>query len=89
MRQTMDVKTCRSCGAPIVWIRTRTGRPMPCDAKAVNYLTKPGGPDKIVTPAGDVISCEIVHSPAEATGWGYIPHWSTCNDPDKFRRRNK
>lgn len=24
--------------------------------------------------------------PAEATGWGYVPHWSTCNAPDKFRK---
>lgn len=39
-----------------------------------------------MTPAGDVISCEPVDNPAEATGWGYVPHWSTCNAPDKFRK---
>ena len=39
----MNIKTCKSCGAAIIWIRTRSGRSMPCDAKAVNYRTKPGG----------------------------------------------
>ena len=41
---------------------------------------------KLVTPAGDVISCEAVDDPAEAQGWGYTPHWSTCNAPDSFRK---
>lgn len=81
--------TCRSCGKRILWIRTRAGKSMPCDAKRVNYRIKPGGPAKVVTPGGDVISCELVTDPAEASGWGYVPHWSTCNAPDKFRRRTK
>jgi len=78
--------TCKSCGATIRWIRTRTGRSMPCDVAPRYYQTKPGGCAKVVTPAGDVISCELVKDPAEATGWGYIPHWSTCDAPDKFRK---
>ena len=69
----MNRSTCKSCGASIVWIRTRSGRSMPCDAKPVNYCTKPGGSTKLVTPAGDVISCEPVDDPAEATGWAMFP----------------
>mgnify|MGYP001025061655 FL=1 len=83
----MNIRTCKSCGKPILWIRTRSGRSMPCDALPVNYRTKPGGSTKLVTPAGDVISCEPVDDPAEATGWGYTPHWSTCDAPDKFRQK--
>lgn len=37
--------------------------------------------------AGAVISCEPVDDPAEATGWGHTPHWSTCDAPDKFRQK--
>lgn len=44
---------------------------------------------KLVTPAGDVISCEAVKDPAEAQSWGYTPHWSTCDAPDNFRGRAK
>lgn len=56
----MNTGTCKSCGKQILWIRTRTGRSMPCDTKPVNYRIKHGGDTKLVTPAGDVISCEAV-----------------------------
>lgn len=58
-----------------------------CGTRPVSYRIKPGGSTKLVTPAGDVISCETVDDPAEAQGWGYAPHWSTCNAPDSFRKR--
>ncbi len=85
----MGTCTCKSCGKPIQWIRTPSGRSMPCDTRPVNYRIKPGGSTKLVTPAGNVISCEPVDDPAEDQGWGYTPHWSTCDAPDSFRRRTK
>lgn len=88
-RKGVNTGTCKSCGKQILWIRTRTGRSMPCDTKPVNYRIKHGGDTKLVTPAGDVISCEAVKDPAEAQGWGYVPHWSTCDAPDKFKRRTR
>ena len=36
---------------------------MPCDAKPVNYRTKPGGSTKLVTPAGDDV-CQLPRIPA-------------------------
>ena len=84
----MNVTTCRSCGAPIVWIKTRAGKSMPCDAKPVNYRISPEGSTKLVTPAGDVVGCvEVVPYPADDTEMGYTPHWATCNAPDSFRKR--
>lgn len=85
----MNQGTCKSCGRPILWIKTRAGKSMPCDPKPINYRIKPGGGLKLVTPAGDVISCEAVKDPAEAQSWGYTPHWSTCDAPDNFRGRAK
>lgn len=61
----MNTGTCKSCGKQILWIRTRTGRSMPCDTKPVNYRIKHGGDTKLVTPAGDVISCEALMQVAE------------------------
>ena len=29
----MGTSTCKSCGKPIHWIRTRSGRSMPCDTR--------------------------------------------------------
>lgn len=83
----MSNETCKSCGRPILWIKTRAGKSMPCDAKQINYIIKPGGGTKLVTPAGDVISCEQAEDPAEAQGWGYAPHWASCPAADQFRRR--
>ena len=80
---------CRSCGAPIVWILTRAGKSMPCDAAPVQFIASPHGRTKLVTLEGDVVSCEPAADPADATGTGYTPHWSTCNAPDKFRKRRQ
>ena len=85
----MNQGTCKSCGRPILWIKTRAGKSMPCDPKPINYRIKPDGNLKLVTPAGDVISCEAVEEPAEARSGGYMPHWSTCDAPDNFRGRAK
>ena len=82
----MGQATCRACGAPILWIKTRAGKSMPCDAKPQSYVESPGGPQKIVTTAGDVISCNLVEV-HQSNKRGYVPHWATCPNADSFRRR--
>lgn len=82
----MNVTACRSCGKPIVWIKTRAGKMMPCNVPPIRYRARPGGDTKVVTEAGDVVCCEACSDPAAATGWGYVPHWSTCDAPEKFRK---
>lgn len=81
--------TCRSCGKRILWIKTKAGKSMPCDAEPVGYRYNSESRTKLVTPDGCVIPCDIVQDPAEAEGRGYVPHWSTCDNPNKFRRRAK
>ena len=80
---------CRGCGAWIKWFTTTAGKAMPCDDKPVLYKVKIGGPQKIVTPYGDVISCEIVEDRKIADGQGYVPHWSTCPNANDFRKKVK
>lgn len=87
--QAVSQTTCSKCGAPIKWIRMRSGKNMPCDTKQINYIIKPGADTKLVTLSGDVVSCEIVENPSEASGWGYAPHWASCPAADQFRRRGK
>ena len=79
--------TCKGCGASIVWIATANGKSMPCDATAIYYKMNASGKDKIITPNGVTISCDIVTDPNIADGVGYIPHWGTCPAADKFRKR--
>lgn len=79
--------TCKGCGAEIIWIETPKGKRMPCDPVKVPYWEKKGAPDKVVTPDGEVISCELRGTLSKATGVGYIPHWRTCPDAGRFRRK--
>lgn len=80
--------TCRGCGAPIVWIWTPGGKSMPCDPYQVLYRARAGAKGKIVTPNGEVLSCDLNVSPEEATGVGYISHFVTCPQAEKFRRNH-
>ena len=83
----MKKATCRGCGAPIVWIRTTGGKSMPCDAEPVLYKERKGAAGKIVTPNGEVLSCDLDVEPGEATGVGYISHFVTCPQAKQFRRK--
>ena len=87
--QPVNQATCSRCGAPIKLIRMRSGKNMPCNTKQINYIIRPGADTKLVTLSGDVVSCEMVENPSEASGWGYTPHWASCPAADQFRRRGK
>lgn len=78
---------CKGCGAEIIWIMSPSGKLIPCDPEQVTYWQKTKANGKIVTPNGEVISCEFYGDPQSATGIGYVPHWATCPNADKFRRR--
>lgn len=77
---------CQSCGADIVFIKTKGGKFMPCDAKEINYKADPSGNKNIVTTNGEIVRCTYETTPEAATGKGYAPHWGSCTTPDKFRR---
>jgi len=55
----MKTGKCKGCGAPILWIKTAGGKSMPCNPEQVIYWEKRGAAGKVVTPNGEVISCEF------------------------------
>ena len=81
----MKISKCRACGAQIVWIRTTSGKSMPCDAEPVYYQIGNQKKERIITPNGETLACEIV-PPDHADGVGYRPHWSTCPSAGKFKK---
>ncbi len=83
----MTQSTCRGCGAPIVWIKTASGKSMPCNAEPVTYWEKPGASGKIVTPNGEIISCEFEGDRQTISGIGYISHFSSCPEAGRFRKK--
>ena len=79
---------CKACGAEIIFVRSRiTKKAIPCDAPQVMFRAAKGGRERVVTPDGVVLACEIVEDAARATGVGHIPHWATCPEPGQFRKR--
>lgn len=82
----MNHGICKGCGKPIVWIRTSSGKSMPCDAQEVAYKAVKGAKGKVVTPNGEVVSCVFNGDPEKMTGIGYVPHWSTCQQAGRFKK---
>ena len=77
---------CRSCGAPIKWIRTKNGKPHPVDP-AKHYIIKGEGSATLVTEAGTFIRGEFVSVEEGANGEGYTSHFATCPNASRWRRR--
>lgn len=87
----MEIKKCKFCGAPIVWLKTQNGRAMPCDADAVKYQENYKGKDVIVLSDGKVIKATVVNPNGGGLapivdGEGYISHFATCTHADEARR---
>jgi len=78
---------CRGCGTEIVWIMTSSGKSMPCDPSPVPYWQKSKATGKVVTPNGEVLSCEFQGEPNKATGLGYVSHFSTCPNAAQFKKK--
>ena len=78
---------CRGCGASILWVRTAGGKAMPCDPELLPYWQEPSGREKIVTQSGEVVSAWLEGLPGMETGMGYISHFATCPDRDRFRKK--
>lgn len=85
----MKISQCRACGAEIMFIKSVAGKTIPVNAEQIAYQQKAGGSLKVVTPNGEVISGELAGDPQKATGIGYISHFATCPEADKFRKPRK
>lgn len=81
------LSTCRGCGRPILWIGTPAGKSMPCDPQPVAFWQRKGGMAKIVTPNGEVVSADLDGLPGMESGEGYISHFATCPEAERFRSR--
>lgn len=67
---------CKSCGAPIVWGETQSGKKMPLDTKMEQrYVFK----QDIGYPSGDAIV--LVNT--------YTSHFATCPNAAKHRKKSR
>ncbi len=66
-------KACRSCGAPIKWIRTQDkDKPAPVDAKPIRLY--------------QTTSVRSQGTPVAKIVRAWMPHFATCPDAAEFRR---
>lgn len=75
---------CKACGANIRWMITAKLKKMPCDPGAIRF-NPAGGPETFVCKDGRVVRGQ---RDKNGTAVGYISHFATCPEADKFRRRD-
>jgi hypothetical protein len=73
---------CRGCGAEIKWIRSKKGKPIPCEVKPALYTPLWHVGAKVVTPEGEV---KTIIEGGESI-FGYLSHFATCPFAERFRR---
>jgi hypothetical protein len=70
-------ETCRSCGAPITWARTTSGKPIPLDPEPVdrgNLEVEDGVARPVLIEAGKL---------------RYVTHFATCPNAPQHRNRGR
>lgn len=77
------MSVCRSCGQPIRWIRTTTGKNMPVDPEELNADDLTSG-TILVTLSGQVH--RVGGERNQPNVKGFISHFSTCPDAKEWRK---
>lgn len=77
---------CKGCGRDIFWVRTPSGKAMPCDPVPVKYWPEDKAPGKVVlVNTGELVSCKF-EGPEATARLGCTPHWATCPEAGKFKK---
>lgn len=94
-RDPTEPAKCRSCGADILWAKTRAGKNMPVDAVPDNRPLEQKGGGFVLTlrtvNAGKELHVEK-YFPAKHDVEGqparnrYTAHWATCPNAEQHRR---
>lgn len=78
------MSTCRSCAAPIHWVRLTSGKMHPCDPDPVSVEACAKG-DKLVLDNGQI---HVITGSENVSNMprGYVSHFATCPDANEHRR---
>lgn len=77
---------CKSCNAEIIWIKTKTGKSMPCNPKPIQFRPDPDGEMNLVESDGTVIKGTMDTASQRV---GYISHFATCPNSNRHRRQSR
>lgn len=79
---------CRACGAEIMFIKTIAGKTMPVDAKSLYFVPDASGTPYVLID-GTVGRGLAASQDEPGAKIGYISHFATCPEADKFRKPRK
>lgn len=79
---------CKSCGAPIVFVKSPKGKFIPCDANLKRYKQTEDGKEIVITDAGEYVRCTFDFD-GLPTGLARTPHWATCPHADQHRKKRR
>jgi len=81
---------CKSCGAPIIWIKTLAGKAMPCNTEGVLVVADPNAKEFLVSRTGRAGTCRRAgpEDNNEQREVRYTSHFATCPQAAKHRRTN-
>lgn len=84
---------CKTCGAPIVWIKTFAGKKMPVNEDPVLVLMSHGTEKFIRTDGVMITGCRVGDGyddyPDDNVVEAYESHFATCPQANEHRRRGK
>ena len=80
-RPMPEQSPCRSCGAPMLWVRTTAGNLMPLDLEPV-----PGGNIVLKDGLAHVLKGDLFEGMIDE-GPRYVSHFVTCPEAAKHRRK--
>ncbi|MBQ3322354.1 MAG: hypothetical protein IJH05_05885 [Firmicutes bacterium] len=78
---------CKSCGADILWIRTRSGKLMPVNRKRCFFMKSKSGNETFVTEGGDVLRGTRTAQKTLPAMVGYTSHFATCPNAASHRKK--
>ena len=89
MPELKRTTTCRGCGKPIAFIKTKNGKSIPVDPERICFVPETEY-DKFVTDEGEVKhggELSRKNQGIRPYEYGYRSHWATCPAADDFRRK--
>ncbi len=72
---------CRSCSAPIFFVVGVNGQRIPLD-----HVPNEKGNVVIEKNLLDESYARVLGPGEDAASEKFMPHWATCNDPERFRK---
>lgn len=88
----MRCQPCKACRRPIQFIKTVSGRWMPCEIEVIIFrplafaIGQTGRVQTFVTEEGQTLKGIAKQAPATADDrFGFIPHWVNCPKAERFK----